>query len=55
MLAKGKTSLCEKQLEEMNDNVMYHSQSGWMTISAMAKYFEFLRLTMMDKFSIPLR
>jgi hypothetical protein len=55
MLAKGKTHLCEKQLEAMNDNVIYHSQSGRMTISVMEKYFEFLRLTMMDKFSIPIR
>jgi hypothetical protein len=52
MLAKGKTNGCEKQLEAINENVIYHSQSGWMTKDVMQKYFVFLRQTMMDKFNI---
>jgi hypothetical protein len=52
MLAKGKTAVCEKQLEAINENVIFHSQSGWMTIDVMEKYFEFLRQTMTDTFKI---
>jgi hypothetical protein len=52
MLAKGKSPLCERQLEEQDQNKVYHSPNGWVTIDVMEQYFVFLRKVMEEQVAL---
>jgi hypothetical protein len=50
MNAKGKTELCERQLNAQDETLLGHSESGWVTVNLMQLYFEFLRFTVDQKY-----
>jgi hypothetical protein len=52
MLAKGKTDLCEQQLQALAENEIFHSPSGWVTVQVMEEYFKFLRQTMEQQLNL---
>jgi len=52
MLAKGKTELCERQLNAKDETKLDHSESGWVTVNVMQRYFEFIRSTVDQKYGL---
>jgi transposase len=52
MIAKGKTELCERQLNAHGKTKLDHSESGWVTVNVMQRYFEFLRFTVDQKYGL---
>jgi hypothetical protein len=55
MIAKGKTELCERQLNAQDETQLDHSESGWVTVNVMERYFEFLRFTVDQKYGLEKR